>query len=376
MVTETFTIKTLCYLIRCRFTPEAVRTAVYPYSTTIVRYDLVGMEATIVSAPQSVKLRSDADWLRWIRYIQEQAETDGIWDLLDPEADDEERPEPIVRPERPDWGNLTKAERTEAIEIYKMEFPEWERQSKALAAIRRMIMQSVDATVAERLYSVSTLYERLRFLRDRFSNANTTNETYRERWSRYSQVPPAKGEDIRAWARRWEQMRDRMLAAGRSPEANEDFLVAVRHLVPNWHTGQYQLVVHEKKKLDNGQLVSQFLDHYRMHYGNALAPSPPIVPATLSAALSIQVSQSRPNNAFSTLHDHEEATPSAAASAPNRKKRTLKDIPLAERYCMCMDRSHKPWECAYVNPKLRTAGWQPPDQDKMARPKRLEMAMD
>jgi hypothetical protein len=301
------------------------------------------METAVISASQSVKLRTSADWIDWIRAIRDVAETDRVWKFIDPDTPESILPEPRECPEPPSPdANAT------AIDLYKINYQRWDREERGLANIKRVIMATIEPAVRDQLYDKPTVHGRLVTLRDRYSDSGNLNEEYRQDYMYNAVYPPRKGEDVKAFVRRWEKMRDRMIAIGETQmQFNKDFLLAVKHLAPMWHTQQLRPITIESTKIDNSALVNDFLAHYREHFGSAPAPAPPTNLRGHSA----------PRAAFSTLQGSTEAVPDSPSAAKPAKKRSLKDVPMTERWCPCGKRNHKPWECPYINEKERSANW-------------------
>ncbi|KAJ5085247.1 hypothetical protein N7532_010018 [Penicillium argentinense] len=302
------------------------------------------MESSVIAATQSVKLRTSADWIDWIRAIRDAAETDRVWEFIDPDTPESILPKPRECPEPPSpEANAT------AIDLYKINYQRWDREERGLANIKRVIMATIEAAVRDQLYDKPTVYGCLVTLRDRYSDSGNLNEEYRQ--DMYNAVyPPRKGEDVKAFVRRWERMRDRMIAIGETQmQFNKDFLLAVKHLAPMWYTQQLRPITIESIKMDNSVLANDFLAHYREHYGNAPAPAPPTNLRGNPA----------PRSTFSTLQDSPEASPDLASTtnSANKKRRSLKDVPIAERWCPCGKKDHKPWECPYLNERKRSANW-------------------
>lgn len=209
----------------------------------------IKMESTVVSAMKGEKLKDPAQWRNWIARMKIYARQKKVWDLVNPQVEEDYLEKPIRKPRRPqypeDSSEQVKREWRDRMDIYKLDLSEWEQQNRSLDAVNEWIIVNLDPTYHTSLLNYDTPYQRLVYLEKRFARSSATEEAIRVQWQRVCALPPRKGVNVDNWIDEWDALREQAVSLD-LPEvknANKDFLRAVKDILPVWWQFQYRSIV-------------------------------------------------------------------------------------------------------------------------------------
>ena len=207
------------------------------------------MESTAVSAIKGDKLKDLTQWRNWFARIKIYARQKKVWDLVNPQIEEDYLEEPIREPRMPqypeDGSEADKRTWRDRMDIYKVQSGKWEKQSMGLDAVNEWILANLDPTHHTRLLKYETPYQRLVYLEKRFARAAATEEAIRVQWQRVCAQPPRKGANIDDWIDEWDTLREQAdsLDLPEAKNADKDFLRAVSGILPVWWQSQYRAIV-------------------------------------------------------------------------------------------------------------------------------------
>lgn len=151
------------------------------------------------------------------------------------------------------------------MEIYKIRYTKWERQTKGLADVNEYIITHLDVIHYISLLDNETPYKRLVYLQARLARSAAYEEEIRMKWRSFAAQKPSKGADIDAWLMAWDSLREQAVSLKLDDvkSANRDFLQAVKDLLPIWWQAKYLEIVIDGKHYETGDLVESFRAFYR-----------------------------------------------------------------------------------------------------------------
>jgi Reverse transcriptase (RNA-dependent DNA polymerase) len=317
------------------------------------------MESSIVSAMKGDKLKDSTQWRNWLARVKLFARQKKVWDLVNPQIEEDELEQPMREPRMPQYpeggSETAKREWRDRLDIYKIELAKWEQQAKALDAVNEWIITNLDPIHHTSLLDYETPYERLAYLEARFARSNAHREEIRAQWKRFGSISPRKGVDIDRWLDDWNTLREHAatLDLHEAKSANEDFLRAVKDVLPMWWQAKYESIIMNGDDWETRDLIENFRGFY-----HEMVPRKQV--STISKA------------SFSTFQDFEEAeVVDDDQQKPSQQKAKLEDKPFAKRWCPCGNRSHKPWLCFVINEAVRPQGW----TVQKAKKQRVEKAL-
>lgn len=296
---------------------------------------------SVVSAMKGDKLKDSPQWRNWFARVKLFARQKKVWDLVNPQIEEDYLEQPMRKPKRPQYpeggSESVKREWRDRLDIYKLDLAEWEQQAKGLDAVNEWIITNLDPIHHASLLDYETPYERLVYLTTRFARSNAYEEDIRAQWKWFSSSPPRKGVDINHWLADWNTLREQAVSLD-LPEvksANKDFLRAVKDVLPTWWQAKYESIIMNHEDWETRDLIENFRGFYQ-----EMVPQKPT--STISKA------------SFSTFQDFEEAETDQLQKPPQKQGNKP---PIPKRWCPCGNRGHKPWLCYIINEAIRPQGW-------------------
>lgn len=303
-------------------------------------------KAAGLSALKGEKLKDTPQWRTWFARIKLYAKQKKVWDLCNPDTDVDDLPEPLEEPDEPEYpdggDSNEKKEWRDLIDVYKIRYSKWEKQTKGLDDVNEYIVTYLDPIHHISLLEYETPYERLVYLRDRFARSTAYEEEIRMKWRAFAAQKPSRGTDIDGWLTTWNTLREHAVSfkLDDAKSANRDFLQAVKDVLPIWWQGKYQEIIMDKTPYETRDLVESFRAMYR----------------EIGPKNSVSVSTA-PFGAFSTWQGYQEAKPEANTEAKLDKKKDNEPKPYDQRVCPCGRRGHRAAECYTLNESARPTGW-------------------
>ncbi|KAJ5110197.1 hypothetical protein N7532_002842 [Penicillium argentinense] len=303
------------------------------------------MESNVVSAMKGDKLKDSPQWRNWFARVKLFARQKMVWDLVNPQIEEDELEQPMRKPRRPQYpeggSENAKREWRDRLDIYKLDLAEWEQQTKGLDAVNEWIIANLDPIHHAFLLDYETPYERLVYLETRFARSNAYVEDIRAQWKRFSSSPPRKGVDINRWLADWNTLRVQAVRLDLPgvKSANKVFLRAVKDILPTWWQAKYESIIMNHEDWETRDLIENFRGFYQKMMPQKQA-------STISKA------------SFSTFQDFEEAE--TDSDQPQQQKPSPKQgskPPIPKRWCPCGNRGHKLWLCYMINDAVRPQGW-------------------
>ncbi|KAJ5111268.1 hypothetical protein N7532_001803 [Penicillium argentinense] len=304
------------------------------------------MESSTVSAMKGDKLKDPPQWRNWLARVKLLARQKKVWDLINPQIEEDRLEQPMRKPRRPQYteggSESVKREWRDRLDIYKLDLAEWEQQAKGLDAVNEWIIINLDPIHHASLLDYETPYERLVYLETRFARSNAYEEDIRAQWKQFSSMPPRKGVDIDRWLADWNTLREQAVTLN-LPEvksANKDFLRAVKNVLPIWWQAKYESIIMNHEDWETRDLIENFRGFY-----HEVIPQEP--DNTISEA------------SFSTFQDFKEAESEAKEMEEDDQHILQKqeDKPFAKRRCPCGNPGHKAWLCYTINEAVRPQDW-------------------
>lgn len=297
----------------------------------------------MISAMKGDKLKDSPQWRNWFARVKLFARQKKVWDLVNPQIEEDYLEQPMRKPKRPQYpeGGTESAKREwrDRLDIYKLDLAEWEQQAQGLDAVNEWIITNLDPIHHASLLDYETPYERLVYLTTRFARSNAYEEDIRAQWKWFSSSSPRKGVDINRWLDDWNTLREQAVSLD-LPEvksANKDFLCAVKDVLPTWWQAKYESIIMNHENWETQDLIENFRGFYQ-----EMVPQKPT--STISKA------------SFSTFQDYEEAEAETDQLQKPPQKQGNKP-PIPKRWCPCGNRGHKPWLCYVINEAIRPQGW-------------------
>ncbi|KAJ6061516.1 uncharacterized protein N7446_005636 [Penicillium canescens] len=295
--------------------------------------------ASMLSALKGDKLKDSSQWRAWHKRMRAFAINRTVWDLCNPDTDGALRPKALREPQEPEYpldaDPEAKKEWRDLLEVYKIGANRWEKQRKGLNEVNEYIITFVDSGLRDAVLEFDTPYDRLAYLKTRFARTPAFKEEIRMQWRAFSTVKPAG--DIEKWLASWTELWQQAVSL-QLPEvesANQDFLQAVKEVLPIWWQAKYQEIVMNGASYDTQDLIESFRGLYR-EFGPSEALQPPAL-----------------KGSFSTWQGHQEAR--------NDSRKPREDIPFEKRPCPCGSKhpKHQLTNCWVVNEAVRPDGYQP-----------------
>ncbi|KAJ6094488.1 hypothetical protein N7467_002001 [Penicillium canescens] len=298
--------------------------------------------ASMLSALKGDKLKDSSQWRAWHKRMRAFAMNRTVWDLCNPDTDEAYRPKALREPREPEYpldADLeAKKEWRDLLEVYKIGANRWEKQRKGLNEVNEYIITFVDSSLRDAVLEFDTPYDRLVYLKTRFARTPAYKEEIRMQWRAFSTVKPAG--DIEKWLASWTELREQAvsLQLPEAESANQDFLQAVKEVLPIWWQAKYQEIVMNGASYDTQSLIESFRALYREIGQSDLSP---------------QALPPAPKGSFSTWQGHQEAK--------NDSRKPREDVPFEKRPCPCGNKhpKHQLNTCWIVNEAIRPDGYQP-----------------
>ena len=147
----------------------------------------------MISAMKGDKLKDSPQWRNWFARVKLFARQKKVWDLVNPQIEEDYLEQPMRKPKRPQYpeGGTESAKREwrDRLDIYKLDLAEWEQQAQGLDAVNEWIITNLDPIHHASLLDYETPYERLVYLTTRFARSNAYEEDIRAQWK--SSIPPS-----------------------------------------------------------------------------------------------------------------------------------------------------------------------------------------
>ena len=193
--------------------------------------------ASILSAMKGEKLKDAPQWRIWFAKVQLYATQKNVWDLCNPDTLSTSRPAALTEPVDPTYppNDDEKARRIwrDLMDVYKVKWARWEKQSKGLGDVNEYILTYLDPIHHLALLPYTTPYDRLVYLKSRFAKSTAYEEEIRMNWKIFAMQKPTG--DIEQWLQKWNSLREQAVSLGISDsDANRDFLYAVKEVLPIW----------------------------------------------------------------------------------------------------------------------------------------------
>ncbi|KAJ5742616.1 uncharacterized protein N7511_011348 [Penicillium nucicola] len=300
--------------------------------------------ASMLSALKGDELKDSSQWRAWHKRMRAFAMNRTVWDLCNPDNDEAHRPEALKEPREPEYpldaDAEVKKEWRDLLEVYKIGSNRWEKQRN------EYIITFVDSSLRDAVLEFDTPCDRLVYLKTSFARTTAYMEEIRMKWRAFSAEKPTG--DIEKWLASWTELREQVVSL-QLPEANsanQDFLQAVKEVLPIWWQAKYQEIVMNGASYDTQSLTESFRALYRETGQSDLSPT-------------------APKGSFSTWQGHQEAK--------NDSRKPKEDVPFEERPCPCGNKhpKHQPTTCWVVNESIRPDGYQPRKENLLKTEKAL-----
>ncbi|KAJ5748146.1 uncharacterized protein N7511_009842 [Penicillium nucicola] len=280
--------------------------------------------ATMLSAIKGDKLKDSSQWRVWYKRVKAFAVQRSVWDLCNPEVEISHRPRALIEPIEPEYpqqgSQENKKDWRDLLEVYKIKANRWEKQRKGLNEVNELIIIYLDTSIRDAVLEYDTPYDRLVYLSQRFARSHAYKEEIRMKWRAFSIQKPIG--DIEKWLISWDELREQAMTL-ELPEvqsANQDFLQAIKEVLPIWWQAKYEDIVMNRTIIDTRKLIESFRSIHR-EISTTMPTSPTL------------------KGSFSTWQGHQEAK--------------QEDVPFDKRPCPCGMKNHGPAKCYFLNEAVR-----------------------
>ncbi|KAJ5642646.1 hypothetical protein N7490_006646 [Penicillium lividum] len=316
------------------------------------------MDPTVsVSQWKGEKLKNSSHWPAWYSAMKQFAKTRKVWDYCNPEKPAPEVLEEPQAPARPRLhiprGATTEVAKTLREEFkdrqmeysydhddYKEELKRYEKVENGLQSVEFVITASTDTKLHRLMDDLETPYEKISFLKKRFSHTKSHQNEVLLRWAEGCVRPPNKGQNVLSWLEEWELIRDE--AVNQKVESDtaqhpQLFLHAVKDILPVWWEARFQDIVLRSNTIEINDLIESFRTSYTMSYSETTKKN---INSTSKAAFATSTWQGKTE---------------AETSRTDRKDG--KTGPFQDRsYCPC-GMKHPVTRCWVLNEDQRPDGW-------------------
>ncbi|KAJ5292148.1 hypothetical protein N7478_001399 [Penicillium angulare] len=298
----------------------------------------------LVSVPSDQKLRSEAQWRVWIGHIRSAANSEGVWDYIDPEKPDDEILEiPAARSEpevpRDNRGRPKELEdlSEDEIRLWDLKVRIYERseskRTKLLKTMTRLNSLITRLLATEHRYLIvdeDSPREKLLKLAEMFCPKPESRQQELRRAWRAMIRSPNQSVNIDQWITQWDSLFEEGKVA-KIPDCSlgdafaiRDFLDAIQNIDDTFCIGWKREL---SKRTDDLKFHEVTADYRRRRTDLSTIPQ-----------------RSASNIAYTTIKDLPEE---------------ILDENACRTHCPCGSGNHHYRQCFYINRELRPEGWIP-----------------
>lgn len=156
---------------------------------------------TVDVAVRTIVLTGEDNWDMWIQVIKTIALGYEIWDLIDPNNDEETV---LVEPKRP---NPKDADYLIQVEDWRRQINMYNQKKKGFIHLRNKIQETIDVNLLHYTFDCDTVRQSLQNLSRRYTpTAESRKDKIIAKYTRLRTTPPPPGSRIDKWLAEWEAL--------------------------------------------------------------------------------------------------------------------------------------------------------------------------
>nr|KMM72249.1 hypothetical protein CPAG_08546 [Coccidioides posadasii RMSCC 3488] len=301
---------------------------------------------TFAKVTTAIILQSEHNWEQWLAQIRQYAQTQQIWEFIDPSVEEPPKLEP---PEDGVDMELEGMALQKAMILLKREIKRYDRRELALADILNYIRERISSRCFTFIEDITCPHECLRILQEQVARPEAATRTMlRSEFMKMKVHGPPRGKDLEDWVRDWEIMVERI----RKHKIEDllyneslvmDFLQAIQKDCPEFSTQQQLQITITEIYPSHDEVLRAFWRYWRNVQVNGK-----------------QKKFKQPGGSFA-------ATLQGRSPAEEMGQERKGDSQKKPPSCVCGSK-HYFGQCPYYNSNIRSADWKAdPEIEKKAQ---------